>query len=161
MAVWQENLGGWEIQLASCTNDALPAGLSNAGAPISTSLSGSNLHPEVAIHGSKVHVIWKNSGTGQVMYLRGTVEGAGLVESAPTSGATLNRLGPGWVRIERAVPGANYSVLSPTGALLHKGNCDGQGEANLPSEFAKNQLLLVQVQGNSGMELLKLGTIED
>ena len=30
-------------------------------------------HPEVAIHGSKVHVIWKNSGTGQVMYLRGHV----------------------------------------------------------------------------------------
>lgn len=161
VAVWQENSGGWEIHAASCANDALPAGLSNAGAPMSTSLSGSNLHPEVAIHGSKVHVIWKNSTSGQVMYLRGTLEGARLVESAPTSGATLNRLSPGWVRIERAIPGANYSVLSPTGALLHKGNCDGQGEANLPSEWVINQLILVQVQGNSGMELLRSGTFPD
>ncbi len=161
VAVWQENSGGWEIHAASCANDALPGGLSNAGEPISTSLSGSNLHPEVAIHGSKVHVIWKNSGTGQVMYLRGTLDGAGLVESAPKSGATLNRLGPGWLRIEGAKPESNYSVLSPTGALLHKGICDGQGEANLPSEFVKNQLILVQVQGNSGLELLKLGTTAD
>jgi len=161
VAVWQENSGGWEIHAASCANDALPGGLSNAGEPISTSLSGSNLHPEVAIHGSKVHVIWKNSTSGQVMYLRGTLEGAGLVDSAPKSDATLNRLGPGWVRIEEANPGANYSVLLPTGALLHKGICDGQGEANLPSEFVKNQLILVQVQGNSGMELLRLGTFSD
>ena len=161
VAVWQENSGGWEIHVASCANDALPAGLSNSGSPISTSLSGSNLHPEVAIHGSKVHVIWKNSTSGHVMYKRGTLEGTGLVESAPKSGASVNRLGPGWVRIEGAMPGADYSVLSLSGGLLHQGKCDEQGEANLPSKFVKQQVILIQAQGNSGMELLKLGTISD
>ena len=161
VAVWQENSGGWEIHAASSANDALPGGLSNAGEPISTSLAGSNFHPEVAIHGSKVHVIWKNNASGQVMYLRGSLEGAGLVESAPTSGATLNRLGPGLVRIEGANPGANFSVLLPTGALLHRGKCDGQGEANLPPEFSHCKVIMVQIQGEEGMELLRLGTVSD
>ena len=161
VAVWQENSGSWEIHVASSANDALPGGLSNAGEPISTSLSGSNLHPEVAIHGSKVHVIWKNSGSGQVMYLRGTLDGAGLVETGAESGASLNRLGPDQVRIESALPGSNYSVLSPTGGVVYRGECDEQGEANLPSEFVKPLLILILAQGNSGMELLRLGTIAD
>ena len=157
VAVWQENSGGWEIHAASSANDALPNGLSNAGEPISTSLSGSNLHPEVAIHGSKVHVVWKNSGTGQVMYLRGTLEGAGLAESAAESGASLDPSGPNQVRIEGALPGATYSVLSSTGAFLHRGACDGQGVAVLPGHLAQSQVIMVQIQSKTGRELLRLG----
>ena len=134
VAVWQENSGGWEIHVASSANDALPGGLSNSGEPISTSLSGSNLHPEVAIHGSKVHVIWKNSGSGQVMYLRGTLEGAGLVES----GANLARLCVASAQIKCALKGpclgANFGVLSSAGAVLHRGTCDSQGAAVLPTQ---------------------------
>ncbi len=157
VAVWQENSGGWEIHVASSTNDALPGGLSNSGEPISTSLSGSNLHPEVAIQGPKVHVIWKNSGTGQVMYLRGTLEGAGLAESAAESGATLCRLGPDQVRIEGAITEANFSVLSSAGAVLYRGQCDGQGAAVFPTQLARSQVVMVQVQSNTGLELLRLG----
>jgi hypothetical protein len=135
--------------------------LSNAGVPVSTSLSGSNLHPEVAIHGFKVHVIWKNNASGQVMYLRGSLEGAGLSDSGDESSASLNRLGSDWVRVEGAKPGANFSVVSPTGALLHRGKCDGQGEANLPPEFALYKVIMVQIQWEEGMELLRLGTVSD
>ena len=159
VVVWQENSGGWGIHAASSANDALPWGLSNEGAPISTSLSGSNLHPEVAIYGSKVHVIWKNSGSGQVMYLRGTLEGAGLVESGSESGATLCRLGPNQVRIEGALPGASFSVLSPAGVVLHRDKCDIQGAAVLPTQLAQSKLILVQIQSNMGLELLRLGVV--
>lgn len=93
------------------------------------------------------------------MYLRGTLEGSGLVESAVETRASLNRLGPNQVRIEGALPGASFNVLSPAGAVLHRGRCDGQGAAVLPPEFVKKHLILVQAQGYSGMELLKLGTI--
>ena len=161
VAVWQENSGGWEIHAASSANDALPGGLSNAGVPVSTSLSGSNLHPEVAIHGSKVHVIWKNSGSGQVMYLRGTLEGAGLVGSGAESGASLNRLGPDQVRIERAMPGANFSVLTPAGAVLHRGQCNSQGAADLPSQLAQSQVIVVQIQSRTSLDMLKLGMVRN
>ena len=159
VAVWQENSGGWEIHVASSANDALPGGLSNTGTPVSTSLSGSNLHPEVAAHGSKVHVIWKNSGSGQVMYLRGTLEGSGLVESGSESGATLRRLGPNQLRIEGAMPGANFSVLSSVGAVLHRGQCDSRGAAVLPAQFTQSQVVMVQVQSSEGLELLRLGVV--
>ena len=159
--VWQENSGGWEIHAASSANDALPWGLSNQGAPISTSLSGSNLHPEVAIHGSKVHVIWKNSGSGQVMYLRGTLEGSGLVESGSESGATLRRLGPNQVRIVGALPGAIFSVMSSAGGVLFRGMCDGQGAADLPTQLAQSQVIIAQVQSNTGLELLRLGVVNN
>ena len=157
VAVWQENSGGWEIHVASSTNDALPGGLSNSGESISTSLSGSNLHPEVAIHGSKVHVIWKNSGSGQVMYLRGTLEGSRVADSAAESGASLNRFGPNQVRIKGALPGANYSVLSSAGAVLHRGTCDGQGAAVLPGNLAQSQVIMVQIHSNMELDLLRLG----
>ncbi len=161
VAVWQENSGGWEIHAASSANDALPGGLTNAGAPISTSLSGSNLHPEVAIHGSKIHVIWKNSGSGKVMYLRGTLEGTGLEESGAGSGASLNRLGPDQVHIERAIPGANFSVLSPAGAVLHRSQCNSQGVAVLPSQLAQSHVILVQIRSRQGLEMLKLGVVRN
>ena len=161
MAVWQENSGGWEIHVASSANDALPGGLSNTGTPVSTSLSGSNLHPEVATHGSKVHVIWKNSGSGQVMYLRGTLEGSGLVESGSESGATLRRLGPNKLRIEGAMPGANFSVLSSVGAVLHRGQCDSRGAALLSAQFTQSQVVMVQMQSNMGQEMLRLGVVRN
>ena len=159
VTVWQENSGGWEIHVASSANDALPGGLSNAGVPVSTSLSGSNLHPEVAIHGSKVHVIWKNSGSGQMMYLRGTLEGSGLEESGAVSDASLNRFGADLVRIEGAMPGANFSVLTPAGAVLHRGQCDSQGAADLPSQLAQSKVILVQIQSKLGMAFLKQCTV--
>ncbi|MGB1411150.1 MAG: hypothetical protein ACPG59_06370, partial [Flavobacteriaceae bacterium] len=118
-----------------------------------------NLHPEVAIHGSKVHIIWKNSGNGQVMYLRGTLGGSGLVESGPEYGASLRRLGPDQVRIEGALPGASFRVLSSAGAVLHLGRCDSQGAAVLPTKLAQSKLIEVQVESNIGLELLRLGLV--
>ena len=93
------------------------------------------------------------------MYLRGTLEGAGLVESDAESGATLRRLGPNQVRIEGALTGASFSVLSPVGAVLHQGRCDSQGAAVLPTQLALSQVIMVQVQSNTGLELLRLGVV--
>ena len=91
------------------------------------------------------------------MYVRGTLEGAGMVESAAESCASLNRFGPNQVRIEGALPGANYSVLSSAGVVLHRGQCDSQGAGVLPVQLTQSQVIMVQIQSNMGMELLRLG----
>ena len=93
------------------------------------------------------------------MYLRGMLEGAGLTVAGSDSGATLRRLGPDQVYIEGALPGANFSVLSSAGAVLHRGRCDSQGAAVLPGHLAQSQVIMVQGQSITGMKLLRLGVV--
>ena len=155
VVVWQENSGGWEIHVASSANDALLGIVQRRRThqhfAFRLQPPPRGGHPR--LQGS-CHL--ENSGTGQVMYLRGTWKVLDW-ESAAESGASLNRSGPNQVRIEGALPGANYSVLSSAGAVLHRGTCDGQGAAVLPGHLAQSQVIMVQIQSNMELDLLRLG----
>ena len=133
-----------------------PRGLSSAVRTVSTSLSGLNLHPEVAIHGSKVHVIWKNSGGDQVMYLRGTLEEYWVEESRAESGASLNTERT-WC-IEGALPG-EFRCLDHLQVVLASGMMRQPGAADLPSQLAQSQVIVVQIQSRTGLDMLKLGMV--
>ena len=160
VVAWEQSSGGWEIQLSVAPHDALPGGLVDVAVPLSESLSGSNRHPDVAVHGSTVHVIWQNSADGTVKYLRGTLDGASALTS-PTPAITTPRLvrqGPDLITLEGAAPGSTYRILASHGATLHKGTCDPSGRASLPSRFlTPGTTLLVQAQASAGPTLLKLG----
>jgi hypothetical protein len=158
--VWEQSSGGWEIQLAIAPHDALPEGVVDVAVPLSESLSGSNRHPDVAVHGSVVHVIWQNTSDGTVKYLRGTLDGtSGLTtNSARAVSARLLRQGADVVTLEGAAPGSTYRILASHGVTLHEGQCDPAGSATLPRRFiTPDRPLLVQVQTLTGPALLKLG----
>ena len=93
------------------------------------------------------------------MYVRGSLDGAGMTTSGLESGANLRRLGPDQLIIEGAMPGANFSVLSSAGAVLHRGQCDSQGATVLPAQFTQSQVIMVQIQSSVGHELLRLGGV--
>jgi hypothetical protein len=160
VVAWEQSSGGWEIQLSVAPHDALPGGLVDVAVPLSESLSGSNRHPDVAVHGSTVHVIWQNSADGTVKYLRGTLDGASALTS-PTPAITTPRLvrkGPDLITLEGAAPGSTYRILASHGTTLHKGTCDPSGRASLPSRFlTPGTPLLVQAQTPTGPTLLRLG----
>ena len=122
---WQENSSGWEIHLAIAASDNVPDGLIGSAFPFTSefdNLPGSNRHPDVAIHGNQLHVIWQNSGDGTVKCLRGTLGDPSHLQptsEAPT-GAQLLRQGTGHILLQGATPHSTYRILSATGAVLHE-----------------------------------------
>ena len=158
--VWEQSSGGWEVQLSIAPNDALPSGLVDVAIPLSESLSGSNRHPDVAIDGNTVHVIWQNSAGGTVKYLRGTIDGASGFENdaedAPQ--ARLIPQGGGQTLLVGTTPLSPYSIYSVHGALIASGQTDGQGSALLESARGQSStsIWLVHVQSSLGPQLLKL-----
>jgi len=155
VVAWEQNAGGWEIQLSVAPNGDLPGGLVDVAVPLSESLSGSNRHPDVAIHGSTVHVIWQNSADGTVKYLRGTLDSTSdLAPSAASARARLVRSALGQVTIQQALPLSAYRIVNAAAATLHGGRCDDLGTATLPTP-ASGPLTLVQVEDAQGWTLLR------
>jgi hypothetical protein len=159
VVAWEQNEGGYEIQLSVAPNSDLPSGLVDMAVSLSESLSGSNRHPDVAIHGNTVHVIWQNSANGTVKYLRGTLDGTSALQPTPSSSSQprLTRLGPDWVLLRDARPGSTYRILDASGATLHEARCTPNGTANLPTRFLSTPTLFVQTEGASFPALLRLG----
>lgn len=159
VVAWEQSSGGWEIQLSVAPHDALPGGLVDVAVPLSESLSGSNRHPDVAVQGNTVHVIWQNSADGTVKYLRGTLDGTSAVQHAPVSTLQphLTRLGPDRVMLRDARPGSTYRILDASGATLHEARCTLNGTADLPSRFLATPTLFVQAEGATLPILLRLG----
>ena len=160
VVAWEQSLGGWEILLSVAPHNALPDGLVDVAVPLSESLSGSNRHPEVAVYGSVVHVIWQNTSDGTVKYLRGTLDGTSGLHAISNrdASARLLRQGADLITLEGAAPNSTYRILASQGGTLHQGTCDAAGRANLPSRFVTpDRPLLVQVQNLLGPTLLKLG----
>ena len=161
VVAWEQSSGGWEVMLSVSANEALPGGLVDVALPLSESLSGSNRHPDVAIEGSTVHVIWQNSADGTVKYLRGTIDNASGTSTLPGSeecvGAKLLRLGGNWV-VENAAVNAPYRVCSLHGALLNEGQTDSEGRAVLPSRLgvSASSPMFVQVTSSIGIETLTI-----
>ena len=158
MLTWEQNDGGYEIAVALTTNDNLPQGLVDQAFTVSDDLSGSNRHPDVAIHGNVVHLIWKNSQSGTVKYLRGTIDGTESVSTTPKRPiASLQRTGPSTVQLVHAVPMSTFDVLDAAGSLLHRGQCDAFGTATIPDRFTHVPVLFVRTQVPDGPRLLRLG----
>ena len=159
VVAWEQNMSGYEIQLSVAPHDAVPAGLVDVAVPLSESLSGSNRHPDVAVHGNTVHVIWQNSADGTVKYLRGTLGDPSHLQptSAAPTGAQLLRQGTGHILLQGATPHSTYRILSATGAIQHEGTCNASGQAILPPRHTPSPLLLVQAQTPKGGTMLKLG----
>ena len=155
---WEQNDGGYEIAVALTTNDNLPQGLVDQAFTVSDDLSGSNRHPDVAIHGNVVHLIWQNSQSGTVKYLRGTIDGTESVSTTPKRPiASLQRTGPSTVQLVHAVPMSSFDVLDAAGSLLHRGQCDASGTATIPDRFTQTPVLFVRTQVPDGPRLLRLG----
>ena len=136
---WQENSSGWEIHLAIAASDNVPDGLIGSAFPITSefdNLPGSNRHPDIAIHGNKLHVIWQNSGNGTVKYLRGTIIGTANTTApqghSPSPCAYLQRAGGHNIHLHGAEPNTLYRVFDLRGACLHEGKTDQEGHAELP-----------------------------
>ena len=137
VVAWEQNISGYEIQLSVAPYDAVPAGLVDVAVPLSESLSGSNRHPDVAVHGNTVHVIWQNSADGTVKYLRGTITGTANTTApqvhSPSPCAYLQRAGGhNNIHLHGAAPNTLYRVFDLRGACLHEGKTDQEGHAELP-----------------------------
>jgi len=127
--------------------------------PLSESLSGSNRHADVAVHGNTVHVIWQNSADGTVKYLSGTLDGTSAL-SSPTPSIPSPRLlrhGPDRVLLRDARPGSTYRILDASGATLHEARCTLNGTVDLPSRFLATPTLFVQAEGSARPILMRLG----
>ena len=167
VVAWEQNLSGYEIQLSVAPNQELPDALVDVAVPLSEALAGSNRHPDVAVHGHTVHVIWQNSADGTVKYLRGaltpTTQINPLQNATTSSNPRLERLGPGLVELRGATPHSAYRIYNQSGSLLHEGVCRGDGSSRLPSrvtQLATQAILQVQAQTNRGPVLLRLGIMD-
>ena len=71
--VWEQFDDGYSVQFTIAENDNIPFGLVDSAEPLSINNDGSNRFPKVKIFNNKVHVIWQNSSSGTVKYIRGTI----------------------------------------------------------------------------------------
>ena len=157
---WEQTFGSWEVMLSVASVNSLPSGLIDVADPLSESLSGSNRHPDVAIHGSTLHVIWQNSASGTVKYMRGTLdESSSLPSGPPALQPELRSLGSDQIELVNTKPNSTYRILQANGSVLFEGQTDGSGAATLPSRFASQgaPVVLVQAMGISSPVMLRLG----
>lgn len=77
--VWEQNTAGYDIYLS--LSDPGGSGLFDGALNLTESLGGQHRMPTVQIAGGTVHLIWKNSMTGAVHYLRGATSGQAVLES--------------------------------------------------------------------------------
>ena len=160
---WQQNLSGWDIMLSIAANNNIPSGLTNVAINVSEGTSGSNRHPDLAIHGNTLHLIWQNSASGTVKYLRGILGDLSSTTALQNPDQPqLLRKGSARVELVNAMPSSPYLILQTNGSVLHTGQTNGVGTATLPSRFVQSggPVLLVQTLGNSAPTILKLSGFE-
>lgn len=160
---WQQNLSGWDIMLSIAANSSVPSGLTNVAINVSEGASGSNRHPDLAIHGNTLHLIWQNSASGTVKYLRGTL--GDLSSTAALQHPDQPQLllkGSTSVELVNAMPSTPYLIFQTNGSVLYTGQTNAMGTATLPTRFVQSgsPIMLVQAQGKTAPTVLKLGGLK-
>ena len=77
---WEQNTAGYDIYLSLSGSDG--SGLFDGAVNLTESLGGQHRMPTVQLAGETVHLIWKNSMTGAVHYLRGNTSGLQTANSS-------------------------------------------------------------------------------
>lgn len=123
---WEQNSAGYDIQLS--LSDASGSGLIDNAINLTQDESGQHRQPTVLVDGDVLHLIWKNSFSGTVQYLRGQVDATNVFDRDGVPDAL--QVGPGWVRIPALTGWAqpvDWTAFDLMGRQLASGVASGSG----------------------------------
>lgn len=131
---WEQNSAGYDIQLS--LSDASGSGLIDNAINLTQAESGQHRQPTVVVDGDVLHLVWKNSFSGTVQYLRGEV---GSPSGLGGTGAALleaQLVGPGQVRVPAISAWAQpvrWDAWDAVGRQLGSGAVRGADVLTLPA----------------------------
>lgn len=133
---WEQNTAGYDIYLSLSGPDG--AGLIDGAINLTESLGGQHRMPTVLLSGEDLHLIWKNSMTGGVYYLTGSVSGMTLnpAQTLDLQPSIVSRTA-GEIQLDLTADWINaaYFIHDLSGRLLIEGNLTSS-TLSIPNETA-------------------------
>jgi hypothetical protein len=120
VTAWERNAGGYNVMMA--LSDAGPAAMVNSVVNVTDGLdlNGHKRNPSVVYDGELVHLAFKSSTAGVVVYMSGVISGTSEVEEVEASSWKVATLDHGWTIYGNSFD-AEYILYDLNGRVVDSG----------------------------------------
>jgi len=161
--VWEENVGGYDVQLSLALNDGSLLGA--APMNLTSAFSGHHKKPIVRLGSATaavpyeidVHLVWKDAQMGVVRYLKGVASGPDGIASENTDRPirpSIAAVGAGGFTavLPLAWRAGVWKIWDVTGKLLDSGSLNGDAQWNWASDAPRTaRVIIVGIEPSEGV----------